>query len=70
MNVLIDKNLRGVDPHGVLELVLEPPGLRPQPVGVPLAGGDEARPVVLHDAGEADLLRLQVLSAFGKQPEN
>ena len=36
--------LRGIDPHGVLKLVLEPPGLRLQPVGVPLAGDDEARP--------------------------
>ena len=61
--------LRRIDPHGVLELVLEPPRLRLQPVGVPLAGHDEARPVVLDDAGETDLLRLQTLSAIRKPPE-
>ena len=63
-----DTHLRRVDAHGVLELVLEAPGLRAQPVGVPLAGRDEARPVVLHDAREADLPRLQVLTAVREPP--
>ena len=61
-------HLGRVDAHGVLELVLEAPGLRAQPVGVPLAGRDEARPVVLHDAREADLPRLQVLTAVREPP--
>ena len=65
----MDTYLRRVDPHGVFELVLQPPRLRLQTVGVTLAGDDEARPVVLDDAGEADLLRFQILSGFREPPE-
>ena len=65
----MDTYLRRVDPHGILELVLQPPRLRLQTVGVPLAGDDEARPVVLDDAGEADLFRFQILSGFREPPE-